>query len=227
MLFLFIFLVIISATAASISFFLSRRKSLPPYNQDTFDSPNNYRSLFAPDEEELRLWQTEQDEKELTERQTELRQNLLRRAADLDYNALLEAQVFGNSELYDEIFQILLQNDADKLTDFVTRNGLTANAGLVELSTKKLSEKPTLDNLLKLAHLSALTNSAEIFLQVLETTSEQYKQKRLNEISGEKLIEILDSHYWLLATDARISGAGYLLKERLASVRREILESSH
>jgi hypothetical protein len=227
MLFLFIILVIISAAAASISFFVYRRKSLPPHTQDTFDSPNNYRSLFAPDEEELRRWQKEEDEKELAERQTEFRQNLLRRAAELDYNALLEAKVFGNSLLYDEIFQILLQNDSHKLTDFVTRNGLTANAGLVELSAKKLSETPALDNLIKFVQLSALTNSAEIFLQSIETTSDLWKKERLNKISGEKLIEILDSHYWLLATDARISGAGYLLKDRLASVRREILESNH
>ncbi len=223
MILLFTFFVIISAIAASITFFVSRRKSLPPHPQETFNSPSNYRSLFAPDEEELRLWQSEQDEKELAERQNELRQNLFQRATESDLNSLLEAKTFGNLQLYDEVFQILLQNDADKLADFVTRNGLTANADLVELSTKKLSENPTLDNLLKSVHLSALTNSAEIFLQVLETTNELYKAKRLNEISGEKLLEIFDSHYWLLASDARVSGAGYLLKEQMASVRREIL----
>ena len=224
MILLFLFLVIISATAASIAFFVSRRKSLPPIqHQDSFNPPENYRSLFAPDEAELREWQKEQDEKELAERQAELRQNLLRRATESDFNSLLEAKVFGDSRLYDEVFQVLLQNDADKLADFVTKNGLTANAGLVELSAKKLSEHPNLDNLLKLVHLSALTNSAEIFLQVLETTSKLWKEQRLNEISAEKLIEVLDSHYWLLATDARVSGAGYLLKEKMTSVRREIL----
>ena len=224
MILLFLFLVIISATVASIAFFVNRRKSLPPIpSQDSFNPPTNYRSLFAPDEDELRVWQKEQDEKELTERRSELRQNLLQRAEESDFNSLLEAKVFGDSRLYDEVFQILMRNDADKLADFVKSNGLTANADLVELSAKKLSENPTLDNLLKLVHLSALTNSAEIFLQVLETTNELYKQKRLNKISGEKLIEILESHYWSLASEARVSGAGYLLKEKLTSMRREIL----
>ena len=220
-----IFLILVAI--GSVSFFIIRRKSLPPAQPDSFELPNNYRSLFEPDEAELRVWQREQDEKAQAERQAELRQNLLRRAEEKDLNALLEAKIYGDSRLSDEVFQILLQKDADKLADFVTRNGLTANADLVELSAKKLSENPTLDNLLKSVHLSALTNSAEIFLQVLETTNELYKAKRLNEISGEKLIEIFDSHYWLLATDARVSGAGYLLKERMTSVRREILESNH
>ena len=148
---------------------------------------------------------------------------LLRRAEESDFNALLEAKVYGSTRLYDEVFQILLQRDADGLANFVTRNGLLSNAGLVELSAKKLSENPNLDNLLKFVHLSALTNSAEIFLQTLETTKEIWNEKRLNEISDEKLIEILDSHYWLLASEARVSGAGYLLKEKMASVRQEIL----
>ena len=228
MLLLFIFLIFFSATAASIAFFVSRRKSLPPIQpQDTFNPPPTYRSLFAPDEEELQLWQQEQDEKDLAERRATLRQNLFQRAKDSDFNSLLEAKVYGDTHLYQEVFQILLHNEAERLADFVTKNGLPAQADLVELSTKKLSEHPTLDNLLKLAHLAALTNSAEIFLQTTETTSNLWKGKRLNEISGEKLIEILDSHYWLLASEARVSGAGYLLKEKMTSVRREILESNH
>lgn len=223
MILLFILFVIISATAASIAFFVTRRKELPPTPpQETFNPTPKYRSLFEPDEEELRQWQKEQDEKAKTEKAAELRQDLLKRAESQDFNSLLEAKVYGDSRLYDEVFQVLLRNDADKLADFVTKNSLTVNTGLVELSAKKLSESPTLDNLLKLVHLSALTNSAEIFLQVLETTSELWKEKRLNEISAEKLIEVLESHYWLLATEARVSGAGYLLKEKMASMHREI-----
>lgn len=222
MLILFLFIIIISAAVASITFLVSRRKSLPPPQQNISDFPENYRSLFAPDEEELREWQKEQDEKLQAEKQAGFRQDLLSRAEKQDFNSLLEAKVFGDSRLYNEVFQILIQSDADKLADFVTRNGLRANTGLVELSAKKLSENPTLDNLLKLAHLSALTDSAEIFLQTIETTSNLWKEKRLDGISGEKLIEILESHYWSLAGEARVSGAGYLLKEKLASMHREI-----
>lgn len=225
MILILIILFFVSAAVASITFLLNRRKALqPPPPQETFNPSPNYRSLFAPDEEELKVWQKEQDEKESATKQTELRENLLRRAENSDYNSLLEAKVFGDAHLYDEVFQILLQNDADKLIDFVTRNSLTANAGLVELSAKKLSENPTPDNLTKYVKLAVLTNSSEIFLQVLETTSALYKQKRLNEISGEKLIETLDSHYWSLASAVRVSDKGYLLKEKMADIRSEISE---
>lgn len=224
MILLFIFFLLISATAASVAFFVTRRKELPPTKpQETFNPPPTYRSLFEPDEEELRQWQKEQDEKAQAEKEAELRLDLLNRAEKSDFNSLLEAKVYGNARLYDEVFQILLRNDADKLTDFVIKNGLTANADLVELSAKKLSENPNLDSLLKLVRLSTQTNSAENFLQTIETTIELWKEKRLLEISGEKLIEIFESHYWLLASEARVSGAGYLIKERMTSVRREIL----
>lgn len=225
MILLLIILFFVSATVASITFLLNRRKALqPPPPQETFNPPPTYRSLFAPDEEELKVWQREQEEKEFSNRQSELRENLLRRAENSDYNSLLEAKVFGNSPLYNEVFQILLRNDSDALIEFVTRNNLTADSDLVELSGANLSKNPTLDNLHKYVHLATLTNSAEIFLQVLETTNELYKQKRLNEISGEKLIEVLESHYWSLTGAVRVSGAGYLLKEKMANIRREILE---
>ncbi len=224
MLFLFTILLILAAVA-SLSYFINRRKSLPQATQDLFDLPTNNRSLFAPDEEELSLWQKEQDEKLQAEKQAELRQDLLTRAEIKDYNTLLEAKTFGDSRLYDELFKLLMRIDSDKLADFVTRNGLPVNADLVELSLKKLKARPSLDNLVKFLHLSALTNSAEVYLSAIETTKILWNEKQLGDISAERLVEILESHYWLLAGEARVSGAGYLLKEKLASVRREILES--
>ncbi len=223
--FLLFTILLIFVAIGSVSFFIIRRKSLPPATQDSFNPPPTYRSLFAPDEEELRLWQSEQDEKLQTERREELRQDLLSRAEIKDYNSLLEAKTFGDSRLYDEVFEVLLRIDSDKLTDFVTRNGLSVKTDLVELSQKKLLENPTVSNLTKFVHLSALCNSAEVYLQTIETTKILWNDKQLGDISAERLVEILNCHYWLLAGDARVSGAGYLLKEKLASVRREILES--
>jgi hypothetical protein len=221
MILLFTFLLILAAIA-SVSYFATRRKSLPSHPQDSIDSQTNFRSLFAPDEQELQAWQSEQDEKLEAEKREEFRQDLLTRAKSRDFNSLLEAKTLGSSRLYDEVFQVLQGIDSDKLTDFVTRNGLTADADLVELSLKKLSETPTVSNFTKFAHLSALSNSADIFLQAIETTQRLWNENRLNEISNDKIVEILESHYWLLANDARISGTGYLLKEKLASVCREI-----
>ena len=224
MLFLFTILLIFAA-AASLSYFITRRKSLPQATQISFDSPISHRSLFAPDEEELRLWQKEQDEKLFAEKQAELRQDLLTRAELKDYNTLLEAKVFGDWRVYDELFELFTRNDSDKLADFVSRNALPVKAELVDLSLMKLKAQPSLETLIKFLHLSALTNSAEAYLSAIETAEILWHEKQLSDISAEGLVEILESHYWLLAGEARVSGAGYLLKEKLASVRREILES--
>jgi len=226
MLLLFTILLVLAAIA-SASFFFVRRKSLPHATQSSIDFQTNDRSLFAPDEEELLVWQKELDEKLQAERREELRQNLLVRAESKDYNALLEARAFADKEIYDRVLEILQRSDADKLNDFVTRNGLTPNAGLIEMSLKKLKQTPSASNLTKFVHLSALTNSAEVYLQAVETTRILWKKRQLGEISAGRLVEILESHYWLLAGDARASGEGYVLKEELGTVRREILDNDH
>jgi hypothetical protein len=218
MLLFFILLVLISATAASIALYASRRKSLPSTQPPETFNPPTYRSLFAPDEEELRQSQQEEVAKKLTE----LRQNLLRRAAEGDFNSLLEARLHGNTDLYDEVLQVLLDRDADRLADFVRRNSLTGNGELLEISAKKLKETPVPDNLLTFVYLAVVTGSADVFLNAIETTGDLWREKRLGKISGVQLAEILESHYWLLAGEARVSGTGYILKEKLANLRAEV-----
>ena len=41
-------------------------------------------------------------------------------------------------------------------------------------------------------------------------------------MTAEELQSLIDAEYWLLASDARSSGAGFMLKRKLAEARREL-----
>src|SRR5690349_17093364 len=66
-------------------------------------------SLFAPTEEEMRLFEKEKEEKLLAERREELRQNLISRANEADFTVLLEAKDAGDAELYQKILDLLTE----------------------------------------------------------------------------------------------------------------------
>ena len=45
---------------------------------------------------------------------------------------------------------------------------------------------------------------------------------RVRNMSAEELRSLFEGEYWLLSSEAKRSGAGFLLKQRLAHVRREL-----
>ena len=88
---------------------------------------------------------------------------------------------------------------------------------------KQFLPNPQTKFLPKLLHVSILTKSAEIYLQTIEAVFNIWKQKKLENISALELITLFESHYRLLPGNEKASGAGFLLKEKLAGIRREVL----
>lgn len=226
MIILFTIFALLSGVAAIA--ILTRRYKSEPIQIENFqheDEPR-LRGLFEPDEEELETWQQEQDQKLLAERRDEIRQNLLGWAANGEIETLHEAHLTGDRQLYDEILDRLVDQNPGQLIDFISKRDLPSNREVVESAIKTLQRNATAASLTKVLRLAASTNSADIYLHVVESVFSLWDDGKLKEVSPENLVNILDTHYWLLAGDARVSGAGFLLKEKLAGVRREIMESN-
>lgn len=193
------------------------------YSHQLPEKPLKFASLFAPSVEELRLLESAEHKKLVAERRENFRRNLLLRANEQDLTVLLEARDFGDLPIYDELLDILAENSTiEKFTDFVSANNLPANVKVVEKCLANWCENISSGNLTKLLHISALTNSADNFLQTVEKIVTLWKEKRVK-VTSIELVTAVESHFWLLANEARTSGAGFLLKERLADVRREVL----
>jgi hypothetical protein len=71
-------------------------------------------------------------------------------------------------------------------------------------------------------HIAALSDDAAIYQQAVETVLQVWRNGRLPEISSEELYALIENQYWMLASEAKRSGAGFVLKRRLVSVRREL-----
>jgi hypothetical protein len=74
----------------------------------------------------------------------------------------------------------------------------------------------------KMLHVVALADDAYLYGQAIETALEFWRQNRIPDISAEELRQLSESEYWILSQTVRSSGQGFLLKLKLAALRREL-----
>lgn len=224
MLLFLIFSVLLTAVAAAalISLFRKNEKSLPPLSQTPPEfQPIQYQSIFAPSEEEIRAFEAEDKAKQ----RELLRQKILARAETANFNALSEAKDF-EIEFYDCVLkELTLRCDAEKfvsLGSFIEENELPTNAALVERFQDALKNSLEKRDAMRLLHFAALSQSAQIFFDSVETVSEMCREDRLADFNQSNLIQLAESQFWLLPQAEKTSGAGFLLKQKLAKLREEV-----
>ncbi|MBV9211795.1 MAG: hypothetical protein JOZ52_14235, partial [Acidobacteria bacterium] len=187
--------------------------------------PPDFKSLFADsvEQEQARLMAA-QAEQELAER----RRELLSRAAAGDKTALTEAHKGGDANLYDEILNALVRRAENErqvlaLASYVSREGsLPVNLKLAEAFAQNWKDAPDRLKTMEMLHLAARAGDANFYLQAIETTLLYWRERRLSGMTAEELQQLAESEFWLLPPDARNSGAGFLLKRKLAHVRQEL-----
>jgi hypothetical protein len=192
-------------------------QSLPP-------APD-FEGLFADsiEEEQLRL-NAEQSETELKEK----RKELFGRAKDGDKSSLLEAHAYGDKKFYDEVLDALVQFAPNEkqvfaLASYVSRSGkLRVNKSLANAFTESWKCSPNRQTTAQMLHVAAMTGDASVYHKAVELVQLIRIEGKLPDIAPEELTQLIESEYWLLPSDARNSGAGFLLKRELAKVRREL-----
>ena len=75
-------------------------------------------------------------------------------------------------------------------------------------------------------HLAALSDDAKMFEQAVEATNNFILEGYLNGISPEELSALIESEYWVLSSAARSTGAGFVLKQKLTTVRERLTSAS-
>ena len=71
-------------------------------------------------------------------------------------------------------------------------------------------------------HVAALADSPQTYAAAVKAAVQFWLNGKLTSISAEELQSIIDGEFWLLSSQARASGAGFVLKETLANARREL-----
>jgi hypothetical protein len=155
------------------------------------------------------------------------RHSLSERAKAGDKSALLEAQALGDRKFYDEVLdQLTVNADRDPtllaLASFVTRNELPVNRKLAEALISFWKVSPGRSSTATTLHLTALADDADLYQSTVDVALSFWRQGLLADVSAAELKALFDGEFWVLSARTRGSGAGFILKRRLASVRREL-----
>jgi hypothetical protein len=161
------------------------------------------------------------------------RARILERAASRDFAALEDAHKSGDARLYDEALNALIDSGTqpetcEVLVRYISRShGLRANPRLAEMMIQVWrSSSPSLNRAIDLLHVAALSDDAALYHAAVDEVLDAWRGGKLDRISSEDLKELVESQFWLMAQHARIGGAGFQLKRRLAGIRRELAAAS-
>lgn len=178
--------------------------------------------------DEAALLAAEKDENRSAERA-----RLLARAGEGDKQALVEAQATGDAGLYDEVLDALTEHsDTDQsllsLVSYVARNeALRVNQKLAAKFIESWKRSPDRNTTAKMLHVAALSGDAGVYQHAIETAAQFLRDGRLPSLSADELRQLIESEYWIVPAESRNSGAGFVLKQRLARLRRELTASTN
>lgn len=154
---------------------------------------------------------------------------LLARAAAGEKKALDDARSLNDAALYDEALNILTERaDSDKsllaLVSYIARSDsrLSVNRRLAERFIESYRRAPDRTTTMKMLHVVAGANDADLYQTAIETAYQFWRDRRLTGISADELRQLIEGEFWLLAPDVRNSGAGFLLKRTLARLRKQL-----
>ncbi|HVG18055.1 MAG TPA: hypothetical protein VNI02_03315 [Blastocatellia bacterium] len=157
------------------------------------------------------------------------RAELIERARKGDTGALSEAHSTGDAGLYRETLDALIrhasgsQESMAALVSHIAKGDeLRANTELAEKALANWKSAPDRRSTIEALHVAALSDDAAAYQKAVEEVLASWQGGRLAGILAEELLALIESEYWVLASDARLGGAGFALKRMLADVRRKL-----
>ena len=155
------------------------------------------------------------------------RERLIGRAALGDLAALDEAA--GERDLYNEILDEFVRRaeaSHEGLRPLVTHisesKQLRSNARLARALIGRLKQSTDRRAVADALHVSALSDDAGVYEQAVEHAVEIWQAGGATGLGSEDLLALIESQYWVLAPEARRSGAGFALRQALERCRRQL-----
>jgi hypothetical protein len=164
----------------------------------------------------------------------ELEKTLRARAERGDTAALTDAHATGNAALYRATLAVLVERSAGSPEDLralaaflAGSKELRASPVLAEGLLEVWKQNPTRAATAELLRVAALSDDAETFGLAVSTVLRAWEDGRLAGAGAEELRSLFEAEYWLLSSEAKRSGAGFLLKQKLADARRRLSARAH
>lgn len=154
---------------------------------------------------------------------------LVARAAGGDETALNDAHNSGDKEVYGDALRALITQAGDSverlrfLAEHIVDNaGLPASCEFAERMIEVYQVSLDQRSLANMLHLTALTGDAALYHRAIGAVMAQWREGRVSKVSPTDILATIESGYWLISSEARLSGSGFLLKKAIAEVRREL-----
>ena len=151
------------------------------------------------------------------------RAEILARAQAGDRSVLVDA--VADPALYNDSLSAL-SDSADSrrllsLASFISQNALPITNPFAKRFIESNAAGADRGALAKILHIAALTDDAETYAFAVEAAMLIWRENKQS-ISSEELSTLLESEFWVLSSESRSSGAGFVLKQTLADARREL-----
>ena len=219
-----VIIVIILATVAFTIFGL--RYALAGKRQQIVLPPHGARGLFSDPASEGYA-DNGTDKKSISDSNRGV--ELIERARRGDLAALSDAHATGSIALYDEALDALIEQASGRhellsalVSHIAKSKELRANAELADRVLSSWKAQPDRRSTIEMLHIAALSGDASMYQKAVEEVTGYWHGGRLTGISAEELIALIESEYWVLASETRLGGAGFALKRSLADVRRKL-----
>lgn len=191
-------------------------------NQSDYQSPVEAVSLFQTDARTVAEVERQNRRRDLQQE----RARTLAWASLIEFADLPEIKNIADNKLRFDALEILTERAATDeevraLVQFVLANEPSgASKQLLNRFQKIWEQTPDCVSTAQFFRLAAAAGDAELFLDVLNSSEQLIAAGKLRDLSASELRELANSHYWLLPESARISGAGFLLKQKLMLLQR-------
>ena len=97
-----------------------------------------------------------------------------------------------------------------------------AKRQLAEDFFEKWRQSPDRNSTAEMLHLAAIADDAETYDKAAELALSMWESGRIPDLSAAELQNLLNGEFWLLSSNTRNSGAGFVLKRTLSRAKREL-----
>ena len=156
---------------------------------------------------------------------------VLKRLSDQKFLEDSETRVRLDAETYRPLFA---PSDEDlRLTAAKEKHQLKAKEAADERQQReeKLAEleklrqswfrSPTRAATIDLLHRYSQVGNGDSYLSTCDSVVAAWKGQRLSDVSPDDLVQLLETHYWLLPADQRTPGASFRLKQAVAGLDKK------
>jgi hypothetical protein len=222
-----VFIILLVLLAAGALALRRCKRNVPGESREPIlPAPTNFAGLFdTPDSAQFAA----EEEASL---EAQRRADLLKRAKHFDVGALDEAQT--DAKCYAEVLDELIrqagasQDHLQRLVGRLSQNReLKGNLRLAEMMIEAWKHSPDNKSTAQMLHLAALSDDPALLQHTIELTLDSWQAGLLPNLSAKDFLALAESEYWVLAPEARRSGAGFILKNSLAGLRRTLAATLH